>query len=530
MQNQPRRTKRNNHRNATPPAWEQGQKATNGQGDFDEQGKFVAPRHEESEDPMYEDMDVISGNKRPSKKQQRPKKAPPPRQNGGVSPGRTNQHNTHHNTHANAPPPVTAMTPIRGGAYAGPSFNASPHASKLPLPKLPQTRILSKSTPAATTPSSMQARLDQEVERKESPPLADAAPPMPTPPPRDEESPLNIFFKADREEKAKRKSTGLLMTPTSKPALVSQYSEPGPRDNLSQIYSRPTLHNRQYSSGVGKGMFTMEMDGASSPTHEFSPPNIPANGLSDFRCATAPSTIPQTAPPAAGCNQQNYAQNGHHVYQAPNHGYSMPTLPYNTPPPSSGYTPGQDQNASPFYRPNLPHTPRSAGSTPIQGNNSTPNQQALHYGNQNLSPMFKAVKQDSARRASNLRQEVHASSPLFGPAELPGNAINDSPSRRPSSQANEAAMAYLSSVAPPPRLPNLRSLSSNSVPPSFAPAELSTQHQRQPSGNITPRQTAPRQPSGAAKTQADIKSMEQGLRQILNLNAYGSAAGVGSVR
>jgi hypothetical protein len=519
------RTNRRNQRNATPPAWEQGHAATGGQGDFDGNGNYLLAQNDESEDPMYEDMEVISGTKRPSKKQRQ--KHAPPRQTGAISPPRTNQYSGY-GQGIEAPPPAITMTPSKP-AYAGPTFHASPAPSALPLPK-----FFSKSVPAASSQSSMQARLDDESDKSDksaSPPRTEAQPIVPTPPPRQEESPLDFFFKADKEEKAKRKSTGILTTPTSKPVLTSQNSEPGRGNTWNEIYARPSHHTRQISTGAGKGMFPMEMDGAT----DISPPRLPAEQMSTIRSVTAPSMILQGAPPNMHYNQHNHAQNGHHIYQSPNHGYSMPALP-SQPSPPSGYPQPLDQAASPFYRPNLPHTPRSAGSTPIQ-QDGTYNQQPLHYGNRNLSPVFKAVKQDSVRRASSLRQEVHASSPNFGPAELPDNPLLESPSRRPSKRADQAAMAYLTSQVPsPPTMSrmDLPTLSSSSVPSSFGPpAELPAQPQHQARNGDSQDQNGSWQSSAQntppRTTPADVRSMEQDLRRILNLNVFGNTGGVSSV-
>jgi hypothetical protein len=541
-QNQKRTNRRNNQRNGPGPAYQNTNGAMSGQGGFDENGNFIAASNLDAsaisdEAPMYEDMEVVSGVKRASKKQPRAKN--PPRQNGGVSPPRMNHAPQYNIQPMNAPAPAITMTPPKP-AYAGPTFHASPAASSLPLPK-----FFSKSVPATTSQSSMQARLDQESDKSDktdSPPLSEATPALPNPllptPPRQEESPLDILFKADKEEKAKRKSFGVLNTPTTQPATLHVNSEP-PRAHAptspawASIY--PQHHTRQPSNGAGKGMFMMELDGNAVPVHN-GPPPVPAGQITSFRSATAPSAIPQTAP-SMRHTSNNFAMN-HPVYSSPNHGNSTPALVSLPSPPSSGY---QDTSASPFYRPNLQHTPRSADSTPIP-NNAAYNQQPLHYGNRNLSPVFKAVKQDSVKRTSSLRQELHASSPKYGPAELPDNAFNTTPSRHPISRADQAALAYLQShVPPPPAMPkfDLRSLSNSSTPASFAPPSelpaqppansISAQHQDAFQSNSGSRQS-PLPQNEQRTAPVDVKTMEQDLRRILNLNAFGSTPGVPSVR
>jgi hypothetical protein len=541
VQNQKRTNRRNNQRNGGGPAWQNPGAAMSGQGDFDENGNFVsAPSMDTSglsdEAPMYEDMDVVSGVKRASKKQPRAKN--PPRYNGGISPPRSNQGVQQTAQGNNAPTPTITMTPSKP-AYAGPTFHASPAASALPVPK-----FFSKSVPSATTQSSMQARLDQESDKSDktdSPPLSDATPIIPTPP-RHEESPLDILFKADKDEKAKRKSFGAFTSPNSKSAIPqgnpnpSQANAPG-SPAWASIY--PQHHTRQLSNGAGKGMFMMELDGGSAPVPN-GPPSVSAERMSSVRSATAPSAIPQSAPSMR--HTSNNPPNTGPVYSSPYHGNSMPVLPSHPPPPS-GYQAQLDSSSSPFYRPNLPHTPRSAGSTPFQPNNGAYNQQPLHYGNRNLSPVFKAVKQDSAKRTSSLRQELHASSPKV--AELPDNDFNTTPSRHSTGQADKAALAYLQSHVPsPPAMPKLdfRTLSNSSVPASFAPpSELPAQPQT-PATKNNPLQNhdsfqssngsrqAPPPPSGQPSASVDVKTMEQDLRRILNLSAFGSTPGVPSVR
>src|SRR5262249_41215009 len=98
--------------------------------------------------------------------------------------------------------PASASTPAKPTAYAGPTFHASPAASSLPIPK-----FFSKSVPAATSESSLQARLEEEEDdtsnKSESPPQETAHPsiassatsarPAAT---QNTDSPLDFFFKA----------------------------------------------------------------------------------------------------------------------------------------------------------------------------------------------------------------------------------------------------------------------------------------------------------------------------------------------
>ncbi|KAG9564861.1 hypothetical protein KCU71_g10771, partial [Aureobasidium melanogenum] len=116
-------------------------------------------------------------------------------------------------------------TPAKPAAYAGPTFHASPAASNLPMPK-----FASKSVPPVTTSNSMQAKLDAESTKLNAPsPSFDNAAPQAL---SKERSPLDIFFNADRQERA--------------------------------IKSSP-LAQRRATPPEAKGMFNPDIDSSSSP-------------------------------------------------------------------------------------------------------------------------------------------------------------------------------------------------------------------------------------------------------------------------
>ncbi|GME45842.1 hypothetical protein GTA08_BOTSDO09338 [Neofusicoccum parvum] len=146
---------------------------------------------------------------------------------------------------------LAAATPAKESAYAGPAFHASPAPASLPMPK-----FFSKSVPANDAPASMQNRLDQESdssgtsEKSESPPLVGATPVDRAPPRRTEESPLDLFFRADREEKARKASLLGTATPPGK--------SPAPVNGRN--------HSRHVSNNTGRSMFSMEMDGSHATT------------------------------------------------------------------------------------------------------------------------------------------------------------------------------------------------------------------------------------------------------------------------
>jgi hypothetical protein len=245
-------------------------------------------------------------------------------------------------------------------------------------------------------------------------------------------------------------------------------------------------------------MFMMELDGreASPRPKKISPPpplpRIPTRAISDH------ATIPQLSPQA---NFRNQPQSS--PYHPGAHNASLPSLSASI----SDPRPMMDQSYSPFNRAAPYPTPRSADTTPTpQQQNLHPPQNGLHYGNRNLSPLFKAAKQDSMRPPSNLRQEVHPVPPQTGVVELPDNSPSrpQNPHRRASTHAEKAALAYLqthvSSAPAMPQIPLPRA-----APP--APSELD-------GSSAGPAPTAVTPPGVSALS---TKNIEDDLRRMLKL-------------
>ncbi|KAI4219633.1 MAG: hypothetical protein L6R36_008189 [Xanthoria steineri] len=141
-------------------------------------------------------------------------------------------------------PGKSNTTPLQ--AYAGPTFHASPAASSLPMPK-----FYSKSVPDVNKSSSMQVAMKEAADLS-----SDQSEDSPTPTFAQrvgkeqvrEESPLDIFFKADREQKERQRlekhgsSAGQNSTHGS-PALI-----------------RPRHHSRHSTTGSQGGLFPMELE------------------------------------------------------------------------------------------------------------------------------------------------------------------------------------------------------------------------------------------------------------------------------
>ncbi len=156
-------------------------------------------------------------------------------------------------------PRAQSLTPSRmnetsARAYAGPTFHASPAASSLPIPK-----FFSKSVPNVDKTTSLKRLMQQEASETTS--KSEGSPPQENRQPAQdhrarEESPLDIFFRADREAKA----------PSGSPAkdLGVNNSQEQLGALLSNSQTPPRHHSRQPTDGAANGMFAFEMDGAAA--------------------------------------------------------------------------------------------------------------------------------------------------------------------------------------------------------------------------------------------------------------------------
>ncbi|KAF9695086.1 hypothetical protein EKO04_007105 [Ascochyta lentis] len=278
-------------------------------------------------------------------------------------------------TDTEAAPNRTSATPLKNqGAYAGPTFHASPAPSALPIPK-----FLSKSVPAKTAPGPPTPPPDNSSDS------ADSLSPSPSPsrapiaiPPRQDDSPLDMLFKADKAERAKNTA----FSPVSHPARPQQQQQD---------------HN----------LFPIELDGESRNSH-MSPP--PFHSPGGYRALTDPSRVPQL-------KDMQEPKNGNDVMQDLMNRLSMSqkklTAPAATPPRATAHAPGNFP--SPHHTPSPFHSGRPSVNRSVSGP-STPAAAAqdgpdFFYGNRNLSPMFKAAQGDTPKRNSGLRSEVTADSP-----------------------------------------------------------------------------------------------------------------------
>ena len=175
------------------------------------------------------------------------------------------------------------VTPILSQAYAGPTFHASPAASSLPMPKFFQKSI-SKSVPENSQAKSLTALVDSEV--SEEVPSPESSEPSPIREKAErlhqrarEESPLDIFFRADREEKSRARLANITNrddanTPDLENSIGGDilHRTPTPASEISRH------HSRQHTGNSTAGLFTMDMEQEGSQSqspHTLSAPNHP---------------------------------------------------------------------------------------------------------------------------------------------------------------------------------------------------------------------------------------------------------------
>ncbi|KAH7074736.1 hypothetical protein BKA63DRAFT_596349 [Paraphoma chrysanthemicola] len=407
-----------------------------------------------------------------------------------------------------APKNISATPAKNQGAYAGPTFHASPAPSALPIPK-----FLSRSVPAKSRMDPPTPPPEESSDSAGSPsPLA--ASPSRAPiavPRRNDDSPLNLLFRADRAERAKN-VTG----------------SPGSGNFFSPSQPVRPQHYKQDSYSSMNAPFPIELDGESRNTH-MSPP--PAASPSSIRSVTDPNQVPQLKDMAQTANNNDVMQD------------LLNRLSMSQKKPAAATPPRQDsQLSNPRSRDGTPspfHDGRSAvrsvsgPSTPVPVAQEAPD---FFYGNRNLSPLFKAAKHDPTKRNSGLRTEITADSPLIAQG-----VFQDFPIHRGSPNHRGKAPGRQGYQQRPESYPskhhaggvgqNSGRASANGAPASvkkpatsmmsFVPASVAAKKHASstPPSAATPPQTSASAPS-------DTLALEQDLKRLLNLKMAEGAPSV----
>ncbi|KAK6436761.1 hypothetical protein LTR95_007041 [Oleoguttula sp. CCFEE 5521] len=409
-------------------------------------------------------------------------------------------------------------TPAKEQAYAGSRFQASPAASKLPIPH----KFFSRSVPDVAEQESLAKVLDGETtpEVMSSPEQDVASPSKHAADLPQVKSPLAMFFDADKAERYRRASSTLspstiktILSPIAKEDSMqngmlmtgpNQPSQPNPGTLAAP--QRPQAGERTKSS---PGAYTSQQGSGEdlSMTTEV----LKAMLFKNIAQSPAPQQTPLVSP-----QQTPHRQ----VHQSPQW--------------STQQTPQSHSQSTPWTSP----TPASTPQTDHRQSNG------LHYGNANLSPMFAAVRNEAP-----MHSPLPPSQP-WNSAPSPQHAHGQHPPQSPSSFSRQYLDQHIRAsmpAIPPSQLIGQRQHArpdgpqsrpqSNGGPPLQAQMNgwQASQHESYGNGNSQPTaQTnglqgvspAPRQVYGqpahvvrgvAAGTPRDVQEMSDDLRRMLNM-------------
>lgn len=353
-------------------------------------------------------------------------------------------------------------------AYAGPTFHASPAPSALPMPS-----FYSKSVPESPSIKLSDPRADAgnaSSTDSVTPPLVKAL----ITERRCEESPLDLFFNADRAEKERARSANSASGPFQPPAdsPTIGFKTPAPK-----IQGR--TRTSHFAGGSGSSMFAMELDG--TPGKPYGPAfSTPYNErINAARSTPSPlsSPTPNTSDQQKATERsealKSFLLSGPKPISTNGPSNEVPYLGQKQPPPTQGvsqsvpsgfrnsYAPPQPRhNGLPFYNDgtglsnSMRNTPRSSGLrrevTPTKTPIPTPERAAVSYQSpQTPSRNFK----------ENSVSGRHVLGRNFDPNQAPSGAVV-SPSVTPSHAHNSDITSMENSIR---RMLNLEPATSSGV-------------------------------------------------------------------
>ncbi|RAR06673.1 hypothetical protein DDE82_003209 [Stemphylium lycopersici] len=445
------------------------------------------------------------------------------------------------------PVPINpSATPAKiQAAYAGPTFHASPAPSALPIPKFLSRSVPSKTRAGPPTPPPEDSSDSGSLSPSASPSRAPVAVP-----PRNEQSPLDLLFKADAAERANNNNT-LAGPPSHNPFISANKQRP-------HHFKHDSYHSLN-------GVFPIELDGESKHAHR-SPP--PAASPASQRSLTDPNGVPQLKDTHQQANGNDVMQD---LFNRLSMSQKKPTAATPPRPGPQGLPASQTgQSPSPFHD-GRPLVRSTSGPTTPQPQPTASENPDFYYGNRNLSPLFKAAQGDSSKRNSGLRTEIIADSPMVEQTAFQGFASVPQPhvmdpnafSRARSGSGNggtpnayrQSMPAYQQSPGNQRRTPGRQQHQSRpdayqprgqrngpgsgklamNGPPASAPRPSTTMMSFVPSSvaakqrkTSTPAATATT-PAMKTSTPSDTLALEQDLKRLLNLNPTGDTSGVRSV-
>jgi hypothetical protein len=322
-------------------------------------------------------------------------------------------------------------------AFAGPTFHASPAPSALPIPS-----FYSKSIPDSPSLKVTLLKKDESASSgsdSSSPPLSKVL----ATDPKHSKSALDIFFKADREEKARARSASSYKNSSSDASGPFQPPFNSPPHDYVTPGSQTRTGPGHFSSSSCSNMFAMELDG-----NNFGKPYGPAfstpysERINAARSTSSLLSLAQTTPEQHKPTDRSEALKSL-LFSRPNPPVTTHDSPfYGVSPPTSAS--GNRNNATPSRQQynNFPYfndttggnntmrgTPRSSGLrqevTPTKTPVPTPERMDPSFSFlQTPSRNIKENGTSSRRRANNFTSNISSSN------------VNASPSATPSSSQN----------------------------------------------------------------------------------------------
>ncbi|KAH8821582.1 hypothetical protein F5884DRAFT_850803 [Xylogone sp. PMI_703] len=352
-------------------------------------------------------------------------------------------------------------------AFAGATFHASPAASALPIPS-----FYSKSVP--DSPLGIISKPAKDGSSSDSSdPSSPPSRPLMNNRYEGEESPLDFFFKADREEKARVRSASSNHGVDVSGNPFAPPSEPIPNNYISPPSSRASrVHKGHFSRNSASSMFAMELD---SPRNNGSPlgPAFSTPYSQRINAVRSANIGIQPAPsPSKGPQQPVDNAEALKAYL-----FSGVPSPSPTTLPSNHNMPSLAPAMSPLHNTIAPNTENPGA--------------AMHQRFQNINVTRVSEEKTSdisvgnSTRKSGLRKE-----------------LNITPTRT-SNATQDYSSTYLNSPTPSRMYSNNVS-DSNSLSPQFYSHSSSPFH-------------IPTNRATARSTHADLQGMEESLRKLLKL-------------
>jgi len=323
-------------------------------------------------------------------------------------------------------------------------------------------KFFSKSVPSANADGGLQSRVEKEARGSEGPDV-DNSTLKPVNSGDRGNSPLDLFFRADREEKA-RKQSGSTLNLVSTPSRSDTPKQP-------------------------KDLFMMEMEDPESPVAKKA--QAQNAGSTPYGHGSTPQHDEDQRAAYTKSLKDLLKVGGD---ASPQHG---------TPP----------QQKSPVDNHASPQLNRQSPVTTPQNNHYQQYANDFHYGNRNLSPLFQAARNDSPSRPSPLRQTSQPSPSTYS------NGYNNF---APQYQQPQSGSPFQTRDSQPAQQqyqqPQHFNQNSHYAQPQFSPSH---NPQRgvgygQGQGQRPPYQQEQQQQS--SQPSSDVQSMEDSLRKMLKLS------------